>query len=142
MMNKFPELFPGVRVGPQPTDEDISELKRLGIKSVIDFREPSETQTPNSVLARRNHLPYTNVPVSRDYPSLGAVEQLEQVMRDQSGPYLLHCGSGIRAVTVYLLREAKHQGWSAEHVEQEAKRHGFDLSSAPALQRLVHDVQR
>lgn len=138
-MSKFPELFASVRLGPQPADEDLAELKRLGVESVIDFRLPSETQASNANLTERHGLTYTNIPLSRDDPDPNAVEQLDQVLKNQPGPYLLHCGSGIRAITVYLLLEAKRHGWSAEQVEKEAKERGFDLSSAPGLLRFTHD---
>jgi uncharacterized protein (TIGR01244 family) len=141
-MTKFPELYPGVRLGPQPADEDLAELKRHKIESVIDFRQPGETPSSNASLTERHGLAYTNIPVSRDDPDPRAIEQLDQILENQSGPVLLHCGSGIRAVTIYLLREAKRQGWSAETVESEAKKCGFDLSSAPALLRFVHDYLR
>lgn len=141
-MSKFPELFPGVRLGPQPTDEDVAELKGLGVRSVIDFRKPGETQTPNAALFARHQLAYTNIPIARDNPEPGAAERLDQAMQAHPGPYLLHCGSGIRAITVFLIREAQQQGWSAERAEQEAKERGYDLSSAPALQQLVYDSLR
>jgi uncharacterized protein (TIGR01244 family) len=136
-MNKFPELFPHIYLGPQPTDEDVAELKRLGVKTVIDFRQPGETQTPNDALVTKHDLSYVNIGFPRTSPTPEAVEQLDAEMQSEAGPYLLHCGSGIRAITIYLLREAKKQGWPAERVEQEAKNHGYDLASAPELQRFV-----
>lgn len=138
-MTKFPELFPGIRLGPQPVAEDLAELKDLGVETVIDFRIPSETPSSNAELAERYGVAYINIPVSRDNPDPDAVEQLDQALKNQPGPYLLHCGSGIRAVTIYLLREAKRNGWSSERVENEAKERGFDLSGAPALLRLTRD---
>lgn len=138
-MSKFPELFPGVWLGPQPADEDLTELKDLGVETVIDFRMPNETPSSNADLTERHDLDYINIPLSRDNPDSDAVKQLDQALKNQPGPYLLHCGSGIRAITIYLLREAKRQGWSAEQVENEAKERGFDLTGAPGLLRLTRD---
>lgn len=138
-MSKFPELFPGVWLGPQPADEDLAELKELGIETVIDFRMPSETPDSNAELTERHGFGYINIPLSRDNPDPDAIEQLDQALQNQPGPYLLHCGSGIRAITIYLLREAKQQGWSAAQVEIKAKERGFDLTGAPGLLQLTRD---
>ncbi len=138
-MTRFPEIFTGIRVGPKPTEEDLAELKRHDIKTVVDFRSPAEVQTSSGSLVEQQGMTYRHIPFSRDDPDPAAVAQLEQVMAHQAGPFLLHCGSGIRALTVYLLSKAKREGWSADRVEQEAKANGFDLSTAPALQRFVHD---
>jgi uncharacterized protein (TIGR01244 family) len=138
-MTKFRELFPGIWLGPQPANEDLSELEGQGVEAVIDFRMPSETLSSNAELTKRHGFSYINIPLSRDNPDPDAVEELDQALNNQPGPYLLHCGSGIRAITIYLLREAKRQGWSAEQVENEAKERGFDLTGAPGLLRLTRD---
>ncbi|MAM88808.1 MAG: hypothetical protein CME36_16000 [unclassified Hahellaceae] len=138
-MSKFPELFPGVRIGPQPDDGDLDELKRAGIKTVVDFRQPKETESSNEQLVQKHGLDYIGIPVDREDPSPKAVEAFQEAMRGASEPLLLHCGSGIRAITVYLLSKAKAKDWTPERVEQEITSRGFELSSHPPLRRLIKD---
>ena len=136
-MSKFPEIDPGVRVGGQPTEHDLAEMKQQGIQTVIDFRQPGEIAPPNESLAAGQGLEYVNIPINRANPSESAVQQLDEVLRQKEGPHLLHCGTGIRAITIYLLRQARAQGWSAEQTMQEAQKRGFDLRGAADLSGFV-----
>lgn len=136
-MNRFPEIDPEIRVGGQPTEQDLAELKRQGINTVVDFRQPGEIATLNESLAKSQGLEYVNIPVNRTSPSESAVQQLDDTLEHKEGPYLLHCGSGIRAITVYLLRQAQKQGWSVERTLDEAKMRGFDLAGAADLSEFL-----
>src|SRR5690606_15483784 len=136
-MNKFPEIDPGIRVGGQPTEQDLAELKQQGISMVIDFRQPGEIATSNESLATSQGFKYMNIPLDRANPSERAVQQLDEVLRQKEGPHLLHCGTGIRAITIYLLRQARSEGWSAEQTMQEAQKRGFDLAGAADLREFV-----
>ncbi|MGH7456341.1 MAG: hypothetical protein ACRENG_33625, partial [bacterium] len=62
-MTKFRELFPGIWLGPQPANEDLSELEGQGVEAVIDFRMPSETLSSNAELTKRHGFSYINIPL-------------------------------------------------------------------------------
>lgn len=136
-MSKFPEIDPRVYVGGQPTEEDLAALKQQGVCTLIDFRQPGEIATSNESLATSHGFEYVNIPINRANPSESAVQQLDEVLRQKEGACLLHCGTGIRAITIYLLREARAQGWSAEQTMQEAQKRGFDLAGAADLSGFV-----
>ena len=44
-MSQFKRVEDGIFIGPQPTEQDIQEARQQGIRTVIDFRLPSETAT-------------------------------------------------------------------------------------------------
>ena len=72
-MDRFKQLEDSMLLGPQSTEQDLQQAKRHGIKTVIDFRLPSETPTWASApelgititkVTRRAHNPRTDsVPV-------------------------------------------------------------------------------
>ena len=130
-MDQFKLLENGMLIGPQPTEDDLRQAKQEGIKTVIDFRLPSETPTPNSELVARSGLDYVNIPVNKTSLSADQVDALDRAMRDKDGPFLLHCASGARAATLLVLSQAKQNRWTAQRAFQEARAMGFDLENAP-----------
>ncbi len=136
-MSKFTEVDLGILVGGQPTEGDLEMLKEEGVRTVIDFRQPGEVASSNEKLVKSQALTYVNIPVDRASPSASAVQQLRQTLQHEPGPFFLHCGTGIRAITLYLLHQAQVEGWSAERTLDEAKKHGYDLAGAADLSGFV-----
>ena len=130
-MDQFKLLENGMLIGPQPTEDDLRQAKQEGIKTVIDFRLPSETPTPNAELVARSGLDYVSIPVNKASLSADQVDVLDRAMRDKDGPFLLHCASGARAATLLVLSQAKQNRWTAQRAFQEARAMGFDLENAP-----------
>jgi len=136
-VTKFRKIEGGFFIGPQPTEQDLQEAKQQGIKTVIDFRMPSETETPNDILVKNNGLNYANVPVNKASPSAEQIEDLDKMLQQNEGPFLLHCATGARAAMLLALSRAKQQGWSAERTFDEAKSMGYDLKGSPVFSAFV-----
>ena len=96
-MDQFKRLQNGMLIGPQPTEDDLRQAKREGIKTVVDFRMPNETPAPNSELVARSGLEYVNIAVNKASLSIDQVDELDRVMREKDGPFLIHCATGARA---------------------------------------------
>jgi uncharacterized protein (TIGR01244 family) len=137
MMDKFKQLEDSMLIGPQPTEEDLQQAKQRGIKTVIDFRMPSETAAPNAELVAKNGLGYANIPVSKANLSKDQVEQLDRIMQEKEGPFLIHCASGTRAAMLLALSKAKKQHWDAERTFEEARTLGYDLQKFPEFAAFV-----
>lgn len=75
----------------------MKDAKQRGIQTVIDFRMPEETATPNADLVTGNKLNYVNIPVNEDRLSEQQIGKLDEAMGRHEGPYLLHCAPGARA---------------------------------------------
>ena len=136
-MDQFKPLENGMLIGPQPTEGDLRQARQEGIKTVIDFRLPSETPTPNAELVARSGLDYVNIPVNKASLSADQVDELDRVMRDKDRPFLLHCASGARAATLLVLSQARQNGWTAQRAFQEARTMGFDLENAPEFANFI-----
>ena len=93
-MSQFKQVEDGNFVGPQPTEMDLQEAKQQGIRTVIDFRLPSETATSNETLTKSHGLAYVNIPVNKAALSANQIGALDAAMKGKEGPFLLHCAPG------------------------------------------------
>lgn len=130
-MDQFKLLDNGMLIGPQPSQDHLSQAKQDGIKTVIDLRLPSETPTPNAELVARSGLDYVNIPVNKASLSSDQVDALERAMQDKEGPFLIHCATGARAALLLVLSQARQNRWSAQRTFDKARAMGFDLEKAP-----------
>ena len=136
-MALFKDIEDGLHLGPQPTEQDLHEAKGQGIRTVIDFRLPKETAIPNETLVTQYGLNYVNIPVSKTSPSEQQIEELDQALQQNDGPFLLHCGTGMRAAMLLALTRAKQNHWNAERTFEEAKSMGYDLKASPEFSAFV-----
>ena len=136
-MDQFRQLENGMLIGPQPIEADLRQAKLQGIKTVIGFRMPNETPTPNSELVARSGLEYVNIPVNKASPSPDQVDELDRVMREKGGPFLIHCATGARAAMLLVLSKARQSRWTAQRAFDEARAMGFDLEKAPEFANFI-----
>lgn len=129
-MANYKQIGDGIFIGPQLTEQDLEGAKQQGIRTVIDFRMPSETATLNADLVSSAGLDYVNVPVNKAALSEQQIGELDEAMEHKEGPYLLHCATGTRAAMLLSLSRAKQNGWTAARTFQEAESMGFDLRSS------------
>jgi len=139
-MEKFNQIGDGLFIGPQPTEQDLLEAKRSGVRTVIDMRMPGETPTPNAAQVRRIGLDYFNIPVDKAALSEASIKELERVMGAVEGPTLLHCATGARAALMLALSRSRENGWDAERTFLEAHRFGFDIRGPENFRNFVKSV--
>lgn len=136
-MSKFQKIENNITLGPQPSEQDLDSLKKQGVKTVIDFRLPGETPSSNKELVQKAGLDYINIPVDKSRLSTQQVSMLDNALQNKESPFLLHCASGLRAATLYMLSKAAHNRWTTQQVIAEATKIGFDLHSSPEIMSFV-----
>jgi len=136
-MHQFRKIADGIYIGAQPTEQDLQDCRQHGIRTVIDFRLPAETATPNAARVQACGMDYANVPVNKASLSVEQVDDLFKVMDEKPGPYLIHCATGARAAMLLALAEARKHGWTAERTFEEARNMGFDLKTSPEFSAFV-----
>ncbi len=141
-MSQFKPVDDGIFIGPQPTAQDLDDAKQQGIKTVIDFRMPTETTTSNETLTKSHGLEYVNIPVDKAGLSANQIGDLDAAMRSKEGPFLLHCATGARAALLLALSRARQNDWTTEQAFAEAKRMGFDLKTSPEFSTFVTQAVR
>ena len=93
-------------VGSAPDDEDIAELKKIGIKAVLDLTETTDGYAANACI--KNEFDYVHYPLKDVYqfppligkgcpPTLNQIHELCNIMRqwqNEQKPIFVHCRSG------------------------------------------------
>ena len=139
-MSQFKPVKEHVFIGPQPSPDDLEDARQLGIKTVIDFRLPCETASPNETLVKRFGLDYIHIPIDKALPLERQIDDLNAAMLTNRGPFLLHCATGARAALLLALSRARQNGWTGEQTFAHTQTMGFDLRASPAFSSFVNQV--
>ena len=112
--------------GAQPKEEDYRDLVALGIKTVIDLREDSESYEKRDVEALG--MRYVNIPMGdKEYPKLDQVNQFLKLVEDAStGKFFVHCAGGRHRTGVMgAAYRFNHNHWNFDQVYAEMKDYDF-----------------
>ena len=115
--------------GSQPLADQFSQLKTLGIKTVIDLRQDSVAGADE--LARAAGLQYINIPLTTKRAA--TAEQTKyflDLVNDQANwPVYVHCKGGRhRTGEMTAIYRITHDGWSADQAYAEMKKYDFEDS--------------
>ena len=114
--------------GGQPTEAGIAELKKMGIKTVIDLRNNDDRAKKEERWAKVAGLRFINIPLSNLFgpkdDTIYAI--LKQIGREENQPVFIHCKRGSdRTGTTVAVYRISHDGWTGDQANAEAKKFGF-----------------
>ena len=114
--------------GAEPKKEAISELKALGIKTVIDIGNGVEDSKDERAWVEGAGMKYVNIHLHNWLKSkasdIDAI--LKEVESAENQPVFLHCKRGKdRTGTVVAVYRMKNDGWVPKQALDEAKKYGF-----------------
>jgi protein tyrosine/serine phosphatase len=112
--------------GGQPTERDFADLKRLGIKTIIDLQEDAKSSEAGWV--RSAGMQYINVPLSSRHPaSAQQTAYFLSVVNDPANlPVFVHCAGGRhRTGAMTAIYRITHDGWTAERSFEEMKKYDW-----------------
>jgi protein tyrosine phosphatase (PTP) superfamily phosphohydrolase (DUF442 family) len=124
--------------GAQPTQEEVAQLKKLGVKTVIDLRKdyvPEEQEWVKSA-----GLQYFNIPLkaSRAATEEQTAHFLSLVNNPANWPVYVHCKGGRhRTGALTGVYRITHDNWTADQAFKEMKEYDFNngLFGGPASQK-------
>lgn len=114
--------------GAQPTKAGILELKKIGIKTIIDLRGADEKAEVEENWAQSAGIKFINIPLNNWFgPKDAKIEKiLAAINNAENQPVFVHCKRGAdRTGTVIGVYRIAHDGWTAKQVNDEAKDFGF-----------------
>ncbi|MCM3904522.1 MAG: tyrosine-protein phosphatase [Pyrinomonadaceae bacterium] len=112
--------------GAQPNEGDYKFLAALGIKTVIDLRDDSESYEKPAVEAAG--MRYVNIPMDdKSYPKAGQIEAfLKLVDNPETGRFYVHCAGGRhRTGVVGAVYRFTHNQWNYDQAYTEMKQYDF-----------------
>ena len=121
--------------------EAITELKRRGFTSIINFRTESEngaTVEAGIQAALAADLKYFHMPFRT--PTKETTDEFLKVVSDPANqPVFIHCGSANRVGGMWLIKRVKLDGWDVEAATAEAETIGL---RSPTLKEFVLNYVR
>lgn len=113
--------------GAQPAPEEFAQLKRLGIKTVIDLRKDSVPGEPE--LVRGAGMQYFNIPLKASSPATDEQTAyfLSLVNNPTNWPVYVHCKGGRhRTGALTGVYRITHDNWTADQAYSEMKEYDFE----------------
>ena len=114
--------------GGQPTEAGIKELKRMGVKTVIDLRDDDDRARREGEWTRSAGLRFINIPLSNWFgPKTTDIDAiLKQIDLAENQPVFVHCKRGSdRTGTVIAVYRITHDRKTGKEANDEAKKFGF-----------------
>jgi uncharacterized protein (TIGR01244 family) len=137
-----PDLLANVRTGGQPTDEQLEQAKKDGVKTVINLRGTAEAAEYAAEEAKVKALgmTYVHIPIdgkTGDGLNEANARKLGELLAAENKPVMLHCATGQRVGALLGLRAYYVDGATPEAALATAKANGL---SKPALEKIVADI--
>jgi uncharacterized protein (TIGR01244 family) len=127
-VGNFQKVDEHVYRGAQPTAEGFSNLNKLGIKLVIDLREPGDRSASENKIVSAAGMKYVSVPMyGMETPANDSVRKVLALLEDHSsGPVFVHCKRGAdRTGGIIACYRIEHDGWKNEKALVEARSMGM-----------------
>lgn len=109
------------------TEESFLKLKELGIKRVIDLKNPGEVPFDDQDLANKCGLEYHNFPVNgaESLPK-DRTTKINELVQDTNTPTLIYCMSGNRVGMWFASHLMLDHDFSIDQAVQKAQEAGMD----------------
>jgi protein tyrosine/serine phosphatase len=113
--------------GAQPDAAGITNLARLGVKTILNLRMTKDVWKAEAAAAAANGITCTNVPMKGlGRPTDAQVTNLLALIETLPAPVFIHCEHGCdRTGTIIACYRIRHDQWSSESALQEAAKYGL-----------------
>jgi uncharacterized protein (TIGR01244 family) len=136
-IRNFLKISPDVCTGGQPRPEHFAQLKKDGVKVVLNLRPPAEHRADEERQAvEQAGLKYLNIPVVYREPKFEQVDEFLKITDDPANrPIFIHCMAAVRVGAFWAIRRVMRDNWTWDKALEEARTVG--LSNAPHLEEFA-----
>jgi protein-tyrosine phosphatase len=127
-IHNFYKVDEHVYRGAQPTGEGFQTLANIGVKTVIDLREPGDRSRNEEAAVTAAGMKYINIPMTGlTAPSEAETNRILALLEDATtGPVFVHCMRGAdRTGAVIASYRIEHDGWDNARALKEALADGM-----------------
>lgn len=124
----------------KPTDEDLDTIKKLGIKSILSFRE---YHNDSDVFKNEANVTLYRVKVKTSKMSTDEIKQSLEIIKNAPKPILIHCWHGSdRTGVISAAYRIIGQKWSKKDAIDEFKNGGYGYHEKiyPQLEQLLWNL--
>ena len=100
----------------------VANLKKQGFASIISFRLPTEQGvTEEEAAVKTTGIKYIHLPLNGAMPDPKVADEFLAAVSDKGNqPAYIHCGGGGRAASMWMIKRALKDGWTADRAAEEA----------------------
>lgn len=121
----------------QPTSKDLDTIKKLGIKSILSFRQYHDD---SDIFQKDSNITLYSIKIKTSKMSIDEIKQSLEIIKNAPKPILIHCwhGSDRTGVVVASYRIIK-QKWSKKDAIDEFENggYGYHATIYPQLEKLL-----
>src|SRR5436305_3717539 len=122
-VTNYPQLETTVACGGATTPEAVPEIKKLGFKSIINLREPTETGAnidAEAAAATTAGINFFSIPFKTSAPDPKIADTfLATITAPANQPAYIHCASANRASAMWMIKRMVVDHWDADRASQE-----------------------
>jgi uncharacterized protein (TIGR01244 family) len=136
------KVTPEFCTGGQPRPEHFEQLKKDGVKAVLNLRQPGEHRAAEEQEAvQKAGLKYFNIPVNYQNPTEETVDEFLRITDDPANrPMFIHCTAAIRVGAYWAIRRVLRDGMTFDDALAEARKVG--LTQGPHLEVFAREYIR
>jgi len=139
-VTNFAKLETTVACGGATTPEAVPELKKMGFKSIINLRLPTEAGAnvdAEAAAAKTAGINFFNIPFSGQSPDPAVADTfLSTITTPGNEPAYIHCAAGNRAGAMWMIKRLAVDHWDTDRAYTEAAALGL---TSPALKQFAID---
>ena len=141
--SNFVKLETTVACGGATTPEAVPELKKMGFKSIINLRLPTEAGAnveAEAAAAKSAGINFYNIPFSGQAPDPAVADKfLDTITAPGNEPAYIHCAAGNRAGAMWMIKRLAVDHWDVDRAYTEAAALGL---TSPALKQFAIDYAK
>lgn len=133
-IKNFHQVDEHVYRGGQPDHQGFLSLAHLGVKTIVDLREPGSRSSAEEADVTADGMKYINVPMTGlTPPSEAEMNKLLGILEDNNqGPVFVHCMRGAdRTGAVIAAYRIQHDRWENTRALKEAESLGMSFFQFP-----------
>lgn len=112
--------------GAQPTRNGLEQLAALGVKTVINLRQPGDVFPDEEATVKALGMTYLSMPMSGvKAPTLEQMAEILTAIEKAEGPVFVHCQFGCDRTGIVVACWRIAHGWSNEKALAEAETYGI-----------------
>jgi protein tyrosine phosphatase (PTP) superfamily phosphohydrolase (DUF442 family) len=117
--------------GGEPNPEGMHQLKKMGVKTLIDLRAQTEAAHDEAALAKKLGIKYINMTMTAEAPTKKQVETLLATIdsaKERNEPVLVHCAHGSdRTGCMIGIWRVTRDNWAFDDTYKEMRKYYFGV---------------
>jgi uncharacterized protein (TIGR01244 family) len=123
-VTNFKKLDTTIACAGATTAQGVPELKKMGYASIINLRQASENGAnieEEEAAAKTAGITFIHIPMNGQSPDPATADKFVTAISDKSNqPAFVHCASGNRAATMWMIKRMVVDHWDADKAGTEA----------------------